>query len=136
MLSADFVRWVLNAGGGPVEVSIPWLLRDAGGRFCAGDRASVPDDVGLGVKYDSPGEAYEGGESLCVGGLEDLDLTLVILEVVARCVAGKLAAEDMIFPGPVPVDDNNFRLRMGEWLRSGLGPFPDSSSMVPCLREC
>lgn len=135
MLSVDFVRWVLNAGGGPVEVSIPWLLRDAGGRFCAGDRASVPDDVGLIVKYDSAGEAYDGGEGLCVGGLEDLDLTLAALEVGARFVVEKLAAEDRICSGPPPIDDTA-RGRLEEKLRIGLGPFPGPLSSVPCLPEC
>ena len=37
---------VLSAGGGPFDVSIPWLLRDAGARRAAGDRASRPDELG------------------------------------------------------------------------------------------
>ena len=45
LFSVDKVRCVLSAGGGPDEVSIPWLLRDAGGLLLAGDRASIPDEV-------------------------------------------------------------------------------------------
>ena len=43
---------MLNAGGGPFEVSIPWLLRDAGALLFAGERASIPDAPGCGRKYD------------------------------------------------------------------------------------
>ena len=60
LFSVDKVRCVLSAGGGPDEVSIPWLLRDAGGRLIAGDRASTPDEADWGTKYDSDGEEYEG----------------------------------------------------------------------------
>jgi len=42
---------VLNAGGGPLEVSIPWLLRDAGGRRVGGERGSRPDAAGWDAKY-------------------------------------------------------------------------------------
>lgn len=45
-VSVVYDRCVLSAGGGPLDVSIPWLLRDAGARRVAGDRASRPDEPG------------------------------------------------------------------------------------------
>ncbi len=42
---------MLNAGGGPLEVSIPLLLRDAGGLRVAGERGSRPDAAGWCSKY-------------------------------------------------------------------------------------
>ena len=36
----------MRAGGGPDLVSIPWLLRDAGGLLLIGDRGSMPDAPG------------------------------------------------------------------------------------------
>lgn len=39
-VSVEYPRRVLSAGGGPLEVSIPWLLRDAGARRLISDRAS------------------------------------------------------------------------------------------------
>ena len=46
ILSWESVRCVLSAGGGPVEVSMPCELRDAGGRLNGGERGSRPDDAG------------------------------------------------------------------------------------------
>ncbi len=56
---------MLNAGGGPLEVSIPWLLRDAGGRRVAGERGSMPVAAGWCAKYPV------GGDSGVDRGLDD-----------------------------------------------------------------
>ena len=43
---------MLNAGGGPLAVSIPLLLRDAGGRGLrnGGEQGSMPVAAGWGAK--------------------------------------------------------------------------------------
>ena len=48
--SVEYDRCVLSAGGGPLDVSIPWLLLEAGARRVAGDRASRPEEPGCGAK--------------------------------------------------------------------------------------
>jgi hypothetical protein len=73
-------RWVFSAGGGPIgnlssqsatqrsflpfDVSMPWLLRDAGGRLNAGERTSDPVEVLESEKYDSAGDCWFGEKGL------------------------------------------------------------------------
>ena len=60
---------MLSAGGGPLAVSMPWLLRDAGGLGLrvGGERGSIPVAAGCGAKYpvlgDSSGVARALGDS-------------------------------------------------------------------------
>jgi hypothetical protein len=60
--SVDWARWVINAGGGPLDVSMPWLLRDAGGRLLEGERGSW-DGLCWSAKEGLPGAGRDGDRS-------------------------------------------------------------------------
>ena len=60
---------MLNAGGGPLDVSIPWLLRDAGGLLVLGDRSSLPEPFERSAKYEAD-EVESTGDVICAKGGE------------------------------------------------------------------
>lgn len=91
VLSAAKMRCVLNAGGGPDEVSIPWLLREAGARLVAGDRPSTPYEALGRAKYESSGGGRAEGRGLMADALKDLRRLLEENEFVVELEAAEVA---------------------------------------------
>lgn len=73
-LSCARERWVLSAGGGPFAVSTPWLLCEAGGRFCWSDRSARPGKLRRVLRCAMLGElvvAVDGGAMMSEGAEGD-----------------------------------------------------------------
>jgi hypothetical protein len=71
-LSCRNVRCVLSAGGGPVDVSMPWLLREAGGRLWWRERASKPVRLVEGCNSGGEGELLFGPSLLAGPAMGDV----------------------------------------------------------------
>lgn len=125
VFSAGWDRWVLNAGGGPVEVSIPWLLRDAGGLLFAGERGSKPDEASCWTKY--PVDCDGGADNACGNNGDEVERRRLGLPDVIAVVIGIVAmVKDSARWGVFRVVDDallsTILAKEGDWLISSVSP--------------
>lgn len=92
-------RWVIRAGGGPVEVSMPWLLRDAGCRLVGG---VIPNTPGCWGREEAIGER-SGVGSDCNDGDGDGAGDEDGLEVLEGFEAGEMGEMEDLVGGQMTV---------------------------------